>query len=298
MKLIEAEASSPNFINELQSGILKYPEFNFYAATNAREYANEFVGEDSKDVNFSSLRLAIALGRYNYLVVVSRNPQNVQLAARLEHRFNNLVAAESTARKQAGLLPTIGWEVEIPRYPYQANGTYYTKYKNFSNAIGLPINSYADVSGWEFAPSPSYSSEVAGFMLNQLIKGGFIASLSDSQDPEEIMKRLDVKLVSLHINLGLPLRNGGDEALYDYHLFNAALAIAYTSALRLKNKTFTLHAFQKDVTSMPGGFGGGGRFEIKDLEVRDSSVYRLMHEAQLVGAALIGSVELGDARSR
>src|SRR3989344_4050957 len=109
MKLIEAE-THPILVEEQQGGILKSPDFNFYATRKARDYANEFVGEDSEDINFSSLKLAIALGRYNYLVAVVKNPQNVQLEKRLEHRFNRLVESEQVARKQAKLLPTIGWE--------------------------------------------------------------------------------------------------------------------------------------------------------------------------------------------
>lgn len=213
-----------------------------------------------------------------------------------------LILKEQVASDTSNPLPTIGFEVESPS---KVNDLYTNKdYGIFFDSIGMPrneINSPAEdfrFPRWEFSPPPSYSASVQARILCELIKGGFIPSLTNSQRPEDIVKFLDDKLVSLHINLGVPLKITASLSVDDDNVrtFLAAFTLGFTSAQRLDKKTSgDVGSFQPASTVTAKTGKREERLEIKALEVRTQSTYRLMHEIQSLGAALFAY--LGDQDS-
>ncbi|OGH16778.1 MAG: hypothetical protein A3C30_00345 [Candidatus Levybacteria bacterium RIFCSPHIGHO2_02_FULL_40_18] len=281
--------------------ILKNPVFDFEAAMTSRGWADEFVSEQFPQNRFSALRIAIALGYYNYSIASRNFPENYDYGNQVEHQIMKLAKTEALA---LGIphLPTIGFEVESPRKPYilgSKNVINFEKYEELFKNMGFPKNRASSISMWEFSPPPSFSSDVQVYILNQLIAGGFIPSLHDSSAPEDIRAHLDDKLVSLHINIGLPktaINPSSNKLRSDkkFEIFNMVFALAFTSPLRFTSKSGQPLWTKKSAEFTEKGFGQGGRFEIKDLEARDASVYRLMKEIQLLGACLLVSTESTD----
>lgn len=270
----------------------------------AIEHAQQVVREldPTEFRNFSALRLALTLGLYNFSNV--NHPTKEQEQAFLA-RFRPLINAEKLAAVPANPLPTIGWEVEArnksaPHFP-QDN----TKptYEDFFKAMGWfnfnnNIKSFWETDVVEFSPLPSYTAEVSSRLLSELIKGGFVPSLRKSTDPSDIREYLGDKLISLHINLGVPKKSDkfGDEEARERvsWKFSSIFALGYSSSDRL------IHRFTSHLDSFKSGAGEGvidtnkgtsnsGRVEIKALEVRDRSAYRLMWEIQNLGAAFFES---------
>lgn len=213
-----------------------------------------------------------------------------------------LILEERVASNPSNPLPTIGFEVESPKKA----GLFYTNknYGRFFDLIWLPRNKLnprthdEQFDRWEFSPPPSYSASVQARILCELIKGGFIPSLAHSQSPEDIVRLLDDKLVSLHVNLGVPskittsLSTDNDNV----RTFLAAFALGFTSTQRLDNKTSgNMGSFKEVDTATAKSGKRQERLEIKALEVRTQSTYRLMHEIQNLGAALFAY--LGDKDS-
>ncbi len=241
-----------------------------------------------------SLQLAIALSLYN-----ARNTKDTTKSQKraLETRAHSLAAdlihTESMASHTYNFLPTIGIEVEVPqvnmKYDYEAQAV---KYARFFDAIGMPRNrsngNLNDIkSRWEFSPRPSYSAQVQARILSELIQGGFIPHLENSKDPKHVEEHLDEHLVSLHINLGKPAQGVlHPTQVNEVEDLAKALAIGYSSALRLENRKTPNRAFAETarygdmVPLQKNGIWGQGRIELRGMEVLGSNSYRALYEAQ------------------
>lgn len=206
-------------------------------------------------------------------------------------------------------LPTIGWEVEIPRKPLNVSRV--GMYALFFDFMGLPRNrdrtsvvpgspsTYERSSSffWEFSTAPAYSAAVVRRILCELIKGGFIPHLDGSSTALDRRDLLDDKLVSLHINLGIPSwlfnepRDGAIDSQEDAVLLASSFEFAYTSPERFAYRSQTSvvgskAAEQTTKNNDPQPY----RLELKAFEVGSANTYRLMEEIQLVTAATFGAM--------
>lgn len=265
------------------------PVFNMSRARMARLMVRA-VGLDG----FQALNLALALSVYNLPApILSKSDMDF-----IKRRHFTLIGDEIAAAHPSNHLPTIGFEVESPRKPYRLVNS--RDYVDFFDAIGMPrnrVNKFDDAGGrnppsafWEFSPPPSYSASVQARILHELITGRFIPSLRYSQDPEQIKTLLDNKLVSLHLNLGVPSIWMGDivhlRGNEDAKILASMLALAYTSPVRLESRSQQVYVDVKDADPTVKGGGVNRRLELKALEVRDESVYRLMIGSQPLGGAM------------
>lgn len=260
---------------------------------------------------FKALNLALALASYNFSVV--NNPSYFVLRRFILQTQLKLLPLEQKLWDSQSPLPTIGIEVESPRKPFNLRRLEnYLEYSNFFDLIGMPRNkvngaSYTAESPpgyeifWEFSPPPSYSAVVQKRILFELINGRFIPSLKDSKRTEDIKEFLDEKLVSLHINLGIPdwLRQtqdtSGAERSQDIELLAASFAFGFTSASRLLHRNqSTVSGSKSAIPTNKDQNLGGRRVEIKAFEVRDGSVYRLIEEIQLLSASAFSFLGKGD----
>lgn len=274
------------------------PTFDYDRARGAMQCIDGNFGNRIRGLD--ALKLALVLSVYN------------QNDPKISKKLSPLID-EELREGQRNILPTIGIEVESPRrttVQYLAH-----EYGVFFDFVGMPrnkINKYgnSDFPMWEFSPPPSYSADVQARVLAGLIKGRFIPSLTFSKKPKDIMYLLDEKGVSLHVNLGLPkslnwlhnkwLQKLGREPRpdplqedlvpEDVDIFASAFALAFSSLQRLDKRQSSDVFMIKKCDNSPLG-GREYRLEIKALEVRDESVYRLLREIQLVGAALFGYLE-------
>lgn len=246
---------------------------------------------------FLSLRLALILASYNFLAK-GGDEKNLD---KTSTRFDALIQQELTASDPRNSLPTIGLEVETPRKPLKlslADNNLYEQYAQFFDLVGMPRNKIntgkSKYSYWEFSPFPSYSVLVQARILSELIKGGFIPSLNQPYDPNLIMEELDQKMVSLHVNLGIPNYLGIDPHNQELNPFACALTFAFDSPERLlyRRSSEFFNVRELNVTALNRGFKQ--RLEIKALEVSNSSAYRLLHEAQVLGSALFASLSMDD----
>jgi hypothetical protein len=201
-------------------------------------------------------------------------------------------------------LPTIGWEVEIPRKPFKSSRA--GMYALFFDFMGMPRNKNFNFvvpgenpniykpSGlsWEFSTIPSYSAAVANRTLSELIKGGFIPHLVGSSTAKDRQELLDDKLVSLHINLGIPsfmvnkLKQISLVSHEDAQLLISSFEFAFTSPERFAGRAQTAIALLKSAETTLKSWGSESyRLELKALEVGNFTTFRLMEEIQLVSAA-------------
>lgn len=168
------------------------------------------------------------------------------------------------------------------------------RYAEFFDAIGMPRNKINKTpnSFWEFSPPPSYTAQVQSRILCELIKGGFIPRLINSDDPHHIHRLLDYKLVSLHVNLGVPAWlaarqfDAGLDNNDNITFLSAAFCLAFSSAQRLLFRTTQSIANIKEADpTNKSPSEKPQRIEIKALEVRNASTYRLLEEIQLITAS-------------
>ena len=265
-------------------------------AVDAAQRVRSLVANRRFEHDYPALSLALSLAAYNYATFVSGVSDN-QIRHFL-HRFDELVGQERAAADPQNPLPTIGIEVESPRklFEKERDGL---NYANFFDVLGMPrnrvnFNLSQAFAYWEFSPPPSYTASVQTRILSELIKPGFIPSLRYSQNPEDIREYLDNKLVSLHVNLGVPLSlvgnewNGwGSKFTKDAELFSSMFPLAFTSPLRLKSRSrepFFADRMAEPTLKDQGGIHG--RFELTALEVASASNYRLISEIQLLGACM------------
>ena len=123
----------------------------------------------------------------------------------ISRKLDLLKQVERSLSSTDNPLPTIGWEVEIPRKPFQSPR--YGMYALFFDFMGLPRNrnqtsvipgnlsTYSPYGSfnWEFSTTPAYSAAVAKRTLCELIKGGFPLILM-------VMPQLQIDMTYLMIN--------------------------------------------------------------------------------------------------
>ncbi len=266
------------------------PAFDFDRALLAREVTSRRVID-----NFSALRAAATLWLYN-----SPDDQWENILEKAKHYQER----ERVTSESSNPLPTIGWEVESPAKLYSHSLA--PRYAIFFDLIGMPRNknhtgvipgdpyTYTNYNFWEFSTYPSYTAAVAKKTLHELIKGGFIPYLEVEEGkatPEDRRNLLSDKLVSLHINLGVPdwlvefIKVGATENP-DLLMLASAFELAFSSSERLssRNQNIVFNYKSGEKTNKQITFPAN-RIEIKALEVSDSSTYRLMAEIQLVATA-------------
>lgn len=224
-------------------------------------------------------------------------------------KLRQLYVIESEATLPSCLLPTIGWEVEIPRKPF--NSFWSAKYALFFDLLDLPRNRIHKnvIPGkeatyphdmWEFSTTPAFSAAVANRTLAELIKGNFIPHLeivSGNKPPtsEDRSRLLDKKLVSLHVNLGFPEWLESCKPVVESNIniltFGSSFALAFSSPERLywrsQSGIITVKNAEpttKSLSTEPH------RFEIKALEVSGSKTYRQIEEIQLLAAAVFCAI--------
>lgn len=274
-------------VSSLENKISLPPVFDFNLAQEAREKTEKLGLE-----NFHALRIALTLSLYNHFVL-DVNPSDSK-TERLYRSFQFLIQEEQQASQASNPLPTIGFEVESPQ---KVNDLYDGKtYGYFFDLIGMPRNRLNSNQGddsskysrWEFSPPPSYSSNTQERILCELIKGNFIPHLNFSQKPREIIELLDEKLISLHINLGIP-----DTALKTFVIKNentrilmAAFALVFSSPERLERKSTDAIGQVKDAEQTLKNCSKYKRLEIKSFEVLTENTYRLMYQVQSLATVL------------
>lgn len=223
-------------------------------------------------------------------------------------KLDFLRQVEKSASGPDNPLPTIGWEVEIPRKPFQTSRA--GMYALFFDFMGLPRNrnhtsivpgnpsTYAYSSFlWEFSTAPAYSAVVVSRTLCELIKGGFIPHLEGPVTALDRRNLLDDKLVSLHINLGIPPwlfnrpREGAIDSQEDIVLLASSFELAYTSPERFTYRSQSSMVGSKTAEQTAKNNGPQAyRLELKAFEVGGANTYRLMEEIQLVTAATFNAM--------
>ncbi len=234
-------------------------------------------------------------------------------------KIENIIEAEEKALENP-YLPTIGVEVELPdRSDFMVNQSLL----NATSKLGL-INDPAihqDGVSWEFANDFSYSAKTQSLIVHELIEGDYIKTSSTKQ--HRYIEGLGD--YSMHLNLGVPLElsenlfnglnrkepadvNMWNRYKYNSYLLTSCMTYAFTSADRLeKRKTsvmvgldFTAKKTAKktrdEQSETINQWNFPGRIEIRSLEVRDASLYRLLNEAQLLGSAVLAEVKPEEKR--
>ena len=292
-------------VTERAPAISRPPVFSLPALYIAKDFAKEFTSAHFKEAeyeNFDALKLAVALSWYNYVL----SEDGLQSARQTQIKLSNLITEEREASSPFNPLPTIGIEIESPNKPLRMKPVLFDEYARFFDKIGMPRNKInksfveffdGDPSYWEFSPPPSFSARVQSTIISQLIRGNFVPHLQDSQDPDDIKKYLSNKLVSLHINLGIPPKVGLKYGyqLYsnrDLNIFVSSFAVGFTSPKRLECRQNKKSFFKIRVgTQTPKSLWSPGRIEVVSMEMRDQSAYRALRQIQLVAVALFAHLE-------
>ncbi len=219
-------------------------------------------------------------------------------------KYKQYIVLEKKAEEDP-LLPTIGVEIEVPSdFPVDE------KYFSATEYLDIP-NGYDQA--WEFACKFSYSASTQNFLVHELIRGGFIET-EEQQERKKIRGSGDF---SLHVNLGLPLELTAylnnpknitkDQAYNEYgeradRLVNA-LTYGFSSQERLNNRktkirmnltNYAEKSKKRSSATAEEQPEQWSRLEIRSLELRDLTFYRMLKEAQLLAAALFSrSLEVG-----
>ncbi|MCX6793105.1 MAG: hypothetical protein NTY12_03685 [Candidatus Falkowbacteria bacterium] len=253
-------------------------------------------------------------------------PEKIKPALQL-HYFNNLIAIEkgnganllngtqekyilgqyAKVEKQAEenmYLPTVGLEIEVP-YGFKVDKELCEATKD----LGIPQAGTGGTNEtWEFASDFSYSAKTQTLIAHELIRGDFI----ETEGADQSRKIRGDGDFSMHLNLGFPLDLA--EKISDDYDFKSrfklkadvlvnALTYAFVSPKRLVNRKTssrmnldkTANKAGKKITEAPNldeynsDIVSSGRLEIRSLEVRDATLYRLVPEAQVLAAALFSS---------
>lgn len=222
-------------------------------------------------------------------------------------KLDRLRQTEKSLLNPNNPLPTIGWEIEIPRKPlWRSRAGMYALFFDF---MGLPrnrintsivpgdIETYPRTFNWEFSTTPACSAAVANRTLCELIKGGFIPHLEGSSTALDRHRLLDDKLVSLHINLGIPSWFPDKSAERDIKsqedilLLASSFGFAYTSSERFSTRAQTQFVrLKKAEITAKNSSPQAQRLELIAFEVGGSNTYRLIEEIQLVTAAVFGAL--------
>ena len=276
------------------------PSLEDNAADLARKFTLEFT--HTHNMVSGTQEAATNIAAYNFYN--GNYPRNS--FSRLWRKLETLSQKESEAHEYQPL-PIVGIEIEAARKQYDKDGTGLTI--AFLEKLALPrnrVNIATNASYWEVSTPPSYSSQTQMVLINELIRGNFIPHLEISGPPQEdidgfrsqelpelIRKYLDQKLISLHLNIGIPQElvthsdaKGFLATSYDLALFANLAAFAFTSPLRLVNKSSADLYMIKEATPTSKNQIEHSRYEIKTLEFGNQDIYRLIPTLQLVSAAV------------
>jgi len=214
----------------------------------------------------------------------------------------HLCREETNVSSTANPLPTIGLEIESPVLIHKQKDIQ-TEYAAFFDALNFPHNdaNTGTFGYFEISTSPSYHWGTQARTLTELIKGGFVPRCLNSDEPGDIRKYLSSRLISLHVNLGIPLVQAGEiEKNYgsvsgtadtdDVKLFAISLALSYTSPLRLQARHCAETFEFKESENTPKTSSRHPRLELKALEVRDRNTYRAIAAAQYLGSSLFSAL--------
>lgn len=199
-------------------------------------------------------------------------------------RFQSYIEAEGEAEKKL-ILPTIGIEIEIPGKFEKITTLQDHDFFDATQKLGIPAG-YDQI--YEFATGYSYSAKTQSMLAHELIRGGFIQTKT-----KEGKNQIDGKGdFSLHVNLGFPNKFVSSKLEAAADVLTNALTYGFTSPERLKKrKTSTRVNFElaEAAQQSTDSKDNWKRLEIRSLEVRDETLYRLLSEAQLLGAALFSN---------
>lgn len=283
---LKERAPLQNFAEQKDRSLLisAPPIFDLRRARDLSRQVHEWAKRDNFR-SLNSLKIALTLALYNDSL--SSEGYNKDKSILLK-RLTNLVKEEIVSSDLTNPLPTIGIEIETPRKVVRKEKFY--EYAEFFDEIGMPRNKINRITFgedcWEFSPSPSYCASTQSRIIAELIKGRFIPSLLFSKDGNDVRELLDDRLVSLHINLGIPENTKMQYLLDKGAGFPAILSLAFSSPERLRNRNSRAFWDLKPSEETEKGKGGDlGRLEIKAVELRTENQYRLIKEAQLLGAA-------------
>ncbi len=221
-----------------------------------------------------------------------------------KRKLTNFIVAERFAERNP-YLPTVGVEIEVP-HKFKVDEPLFQATVD----LGIP-HSYN--LAWEFSVDYTYSSEMQCLLVKELIRGGFI-------ETEEFGGQKNIAGMgdfSLHVNIGIPLNLIDDFAQNERHqesfkkradaLVNA-FSYAFSSPERIVNRKTSTRFRANEVAKISkknlnnDGQSSSdfkrretsdelwyGRLEIRSLELRDATFYRLMPEAQLLASALFAA---------
>lgn len=236
-------------------------------------------------------------------------------------------------KTEGEIVPTIGLEVEVPEKTYASHGMAtvgkYVKPGEFykiSEKFGVKPS--FEHSTWEWAVDYSHSARVQSLIVHELIQAGFI----DTEGSGGERKVKEGGEWSMHVNLKVPDRlNYKDRPSLKKRLndnsdiLTNAFTYAFSSPERLKsrksNSRYILGKSAQKIKKQksldnavkneppedtawsvsppqPRDEIPEGRLEIRSLEVRDKTLYRLLVEIQRVASAMFASQMPADEKSK
>jgi hypothetical protein len=305
-ELIDELIEAPDFIDEeLEKQIKRIPEPLIEQATHR---AFEVVGylEEIPE----GLKPAIRLHIFNDYIQredLRGEDGGIKQEREIEKRFRSFIEEEKKAEENP-YLPTIGLEIEVPQdFWIQIN------FFKATTTLGIPVGFD---EAWEFATNFSHSARAQSLLVHELIRGGFIETTGDDKS-KKIRGEGDF---SLHLNIGVPpeLKLTHKEIVekinFKADILTNALTYGFVSPERLnKRKTATRLKLKEGIDAekkkkikrevkneqqaqeaealIPPNEKLWQRIEIRSLEVRDKTLYRLLIEAQNLGAAFLSSLQ-------
>lgn len=248
-----------------------------------------------------------SLAKLHIFNTLSQNPDmSEQMWERELRRIYDWSKEESVAAAPDNILPTIGIEVE-------------SKYNYFGPAMEetfdrFGIHHYDDMIAGryvdEVAPKFAYSAHTTARLLHELVEVGAFP-LVDQEDKKVVPKEV---MLGLHVNIGQPGEITEEMLYYTDAGFalgqtNSLFSVAFASPSRIRRRGRTMlpsglqmkgaHESGKvgrkkevnDDVFEPEEDTGLTRIELRAMEVRESSVYRMLVEVQRVMAAYFSHVK-------
>ena len=299
----EEEVSEPNDrLESLDEAFLKNPHLVNEGFRSAEEIFKHW-GAESKVPVPERLAPLLRFKAFNDTVLaVQEISDEPPLTDRRGFRQFEKLAEKELKAESDPYLPTIGTEIEIPRsLPVRGNRLALFE---ASRKLGIPKTGTQDEE-WEFAVPYTYSAEAQNAYLHELIRGGYIET--EESDEGKRIKAGGRGTFSLHLNIEIPkdVTRGRPEFTEHAHLdpfhlaatrLSFALSSAFSSAERITNREYVHPVIwghssewskpkRKQARDSEDN-ESARRLEIRSLEVRDQTLYRLLHEIQNLSAAL------------
>lgn len=220
-------------------------------------------------------------------------------------RFQKIAESEIWG-EEGPYLPTIGTEIEIP-HSLPIRGTRAELFRA-TERLGIPKAGTPNEE-WEFAIPYTYSAEAQSAYAHELIRGGFIET-EETEEGKQIRGGGN-GMFSLHLNIGIPdtlwevldaliKEKGEKDAISfikkDTAIFTYAFTTGFSSSSRIekgkygrptyfgiwaeKSKKSEEHRSSENISE------DSRRIELRSLEVRDKTLYRMFKEAQNLSSAL------------